>query len=149
MLTINISKVFKLAGKTLDQYDILQQEWRQKYLKEHKIYCRSGCGNCCNMSVKISLLEAVYIFFQIPSSFQKQCSSIGESNLKFAQNWQGDEDEYFYQFRKKLNKCPFLDSKSYCTIHRIRPLSCREILSGLSSEFCHVDLIFNSKSEEI
>jgi Fe-S-cluster containining protein len=120
------------------EYQRLQEVW----LSEHpqiRIYCSPGCGYCCNMSVRVSLLEAIMIREYSDHQYLQMAAAKGMRLPDFVRNYSGDDEGYFYAFRKWLGRCPFLDRRDRCSIHPLRPLSCRAVLSGLPGIYCEAE----------
>jgi len=114
-----------------------------------KVSCRKGCGACCRQSVPIAEVEAFKVARLIENLPEPRRSKIKQrfenASRHFRQNgWfeklqncPDDEElkkialEYFYQGVP----CPLLENES-CSIHRERPLACREFLVSSPPENC-------------
>lgn len=116
------------------------------------ISCRAGCGSCCRQLVPISLFEAEALTNWLNSLPEERLALLRErfhralSALRDAGvlesildgNWRLDEErstklavDYFHAGVA----CPFLENES-CSIHPIRPLSCREYMVTSPPELC-------------
>lgn len=116
------------------------------------ISCRAGCGACCRQMVPISIFEAEALSNWIATlpedrvaalreRFHRALSALSDAgviNAILDEKWLLDEEsgtqlavDYFHAGVP----CPFLESES-CSIHPIRPLSCREYLVTSSPELC-------------
>lgn len=116
------------------------------------ISCRAGCGACCRQMVPVSLFEAEALsdwlatlpedrLAALRERFHRALSALrdaGVINAILDEKWLLDEEsgtqlavDYFHAGVP----CPFLENES-CSIHPIRPLSCREYLVTSSPELC-------------
>lgn len=116
------------------------------------ISCRAGCGACCRQLVPLSLFEAEALtqwlqtlpedrLAALHQRFHSALSALrdaGVINRILDGSWMTDEKtntrlniDYFHAGVP----CPFLEDES-CSIHPIRPLSCREYLVTSSPELC-------------
>jgi Fe-S-cluster containining protein len=116
------------------------------------ISCRAGCGACCRQMVPVSLFEAEALTEWIRTLPEDRRMELGErfhralSALRDAgvidsilnNEWILDHErtmqlaiDYFHAGVP----CPFLENES-CSIHPIRPLSCREYLVTSPPELC-------------
>lgn len=116
------------------------------------ISCRAGCGACCRQMVPISIFEAEALtrwLATLPEDrqavlrerFHRALSALrdaGVINAILDEKWLLDQDsstqlaiDYFHAGVP----CPFLENES-CSIHPIRPLSCREYLVTSPPELC-------------
>jgi Fe-S-cluster containining protein len=107
------------------------------------ISCTKGCGACCRQLVPVSPVEARHVArlvaempeprrSEVVSRFQAARAKLEESGL-----WQQLLDRHAWRddsvssvglayFRQGI-PCPFLEDES-CSIHRERPMTCREYL---------------------
>lgn len=116
------------------------------------ISCRAGCGACCRQLVPVSLFEAEALTDWLNSLPEERLTVLRErfhralSALRDAgvidsildDNWRLDEErstklaiDYFHAGVA----CPFLENES-CSIHPMRPLSCREYMVTSPPELC-------------
>ncbi|WP_252263549.1 YkgJ family cysteine cluster protein [Paracidobacterium acidisoli] len=110
----------------------------------HSISCRAGCGACCRQLVPVSIFEAEALFQwfsdlqeeqreMIEQRFHQALLALRENGILqrlLDEEWSKDEEsvtrlaiDYFHA----RVACPFLQNEN-CSIHPIRPLSCREYL---------------------
>lgn len=121
-------------------------------LQGKSISCRAGCGACCRQLVPVSEIEARHIATvvadlppkrrkEIRRRFRSATRALADEDMadKSRDGWRLGVDED----REKLAldyfnlgiACPFLESEA-CSIHRDRPLSCREFLVTSPAENC-------------
>ncbi|MCG8098325.1 MAG: YkgJ family cysteine cluster protein, partial [Candidatus Thiodiazotropha taylori] len=108
------------------------------------ISCKKGCGACCSQLVPVSRAEGynlLNLIESMPAERQQVIRARFEQNIKVLKDAgvlqmmeQAVSNNDRMQLREvgvnyfKLNlACPFLEDQS-CSIHRDRPLSCREFL---------------------
>jgi Fe-S-cluster containining protein len=116
------------------------------------ISCRAGCGACCRQMVPISIFEAEALtawlatlpeaqMAVIRERFHRALSALRDAGVidKIVDGDRSSDQEHAQQvaidyFHAGV-PCPFLVDES-CSIHPIRPLSCREYLVTSSPELC-------------
>ncbi|MCG7964815.1 MAG: YkgJ family cysteine cluster protein, partial [Candidatus Thiodiazotropha taylori] len=108
------------------------------------ISCKKGCGACCSQLVPVSRAEGynlLNLIESMPAERQQVIRARFEQNIKVLKDAgvlqmmeQAVSNNDRMQLREvgvnyfRLNlPCPFLEDQS-CSIHRDRPLSCREFL---------------------
>ncbi len=117
-----------------------------------RISCRAGCGACCRQMAPVSLFEAEALSAwmgslpevrrtELEQRFQRALSALRDAGVMeklLAGDWALDEErttqlaiDYFHAGVA----CPFLEEES-CSIHPMRPLSCREYLVTSPPELC-------------
>jgi Fe-S-cluster containining protein len=115
------------------------------------ISCRKGCGACCRQLVPISPVEARHVGrlvsempeprkSEIVSRFaaaRRRLEEVGIwERLDNRQEWPEDGvTEIGLEYFQQRIPCPFLEDES-CSIHRERPLTCREYLVTSPAENC-------------
>ncbi len=116
------------------------------------ISCRAGCGACCRQMVPVSLFEAEALTewmrtlpeerrAELAARFHRALSALREAGVIDSildERWTLEEEraaqlaiDYFHAGVP----CPFLEDES-CSIHPIRPLSCREYLVTSPPALC-------------
>lgn len=117
-----------------------------------KISCKAGCGACCRQLVPLSIFEAEALsdwIRTLPAERQQELEQrfhrvllglrdAGMLERIVAREWLADEatrDLMGAEYFRLGLACPFLEDES-CSIHPIRPLSCREYLVTSPAEQC-------------
>lgn len=116
------------------------------------ISCRAGCGACCRQMVPVSFFEAEALadwFETLPHERRRELEerfhqallalrAAGVIEKLLDERWARNEEaeikmavDYFHAGVA----CPFLEDES-CSIHPIRPLSCREYLVTSPPALC-------------
>jgi len=120
------------------------------------ITCRKGCGACCRQLVPIGDVEAFYlaeIVSEMPEARRKQVESRFAQALAqldrqgMLQRLRRADELVTHESRRQLGldyfacgvPCPFLEDEA-CSIHRDRPLVCREYLVTSPAEICRQPL---------
>ncbi|MGC2639454.1 MAG: YkgJ family cysteine cluster protein [Acidobacteriaceae bacterium] len=116
------------------------------------ISCGPGCGACCRQLVPVSLFEAEALTRWMRSLPEEQRSALearfhrallalrdaGVIDKLVRQDWTTQEEaaaELAIDYFHAAVPCPFLENES-CSIHPIRPLSCREYMVTSPPELC-------------
>lgn len=87
--------------------------------------CRAGCPHCCVLNVAVLLPEAAVIADHLRATRSTAELAVLMAALASHGNWgrwMDDEERIARQIW-----CPFLDRVGSCTIHEVRPLSCRGV----------------------
>lgn len=115
----------------------------------NSVSCRKGCGACCRQPVPLAEAECFQIsdlVKRLPeprrTEIKKRFSAAVEHFQKIGwfedlKNCKNDEELQTLALRyfRESVPCPFLEDES-CSIHRQRPLACREYLVTSSPENC-------------
>jgi Fe-S-cluster containining protein len=116
------------------------------------VSCRAGCGACCRQMVPLSIFEAEALyewFLTLPKARQAELEKRFHDGLLALRDAgileQLLEKDWLFDMkavsRISINyfhvgvPCPFLENES-CSIHPIRPLSCREYIVTSPPELC-------------
>lgn len=115
------------------------------------VSCKAGCGACCRQVVPIAETEAYQISEIVENMPEPRRSDIKkrfyDAYAHFKKSgWFKKLDKAVGLEEKERNKlieeyfregvpCPFLENES-CSIHEVRPLSCREYLVTSPAEYC-------------
>lgn len=128
------------------------------------VSCAKGCGACCSQLVPISAIEVYHIaeiVEQMPEAKRKTVKEKFEKASRYfhetglfaridasadlsAEEIRAIAVEYF----QANIPCPFLEDQS-CSIHPVRPLSCREYLVTSPAEICSAPTPATVKTVEI
>ncbi len=113
--------------------------WLEGYAQQGGVvHCKSGCMNCCNFPVQVSLAEALVTaaaLSGVQMDAMRRHAARVMKNAKSASNW----NEYFERHRSQVGYCPLLDLESgACTAYEVRPARCRDTFSAMNSKFCEV-----------
>jgi Fe-S-cluster containining protein len=116
-----------------------------------QISCRAGCGACCRQLVPVAETEAFDLQKQVEAMdeprrteirrrFREGMEKLNEIDFFSRLETAAKSSEKEYEdvindyFRLQI-ACPFLENES-CSIHRTRPIACREYLVTSPPEFC-------------
>lgn len=127
----------ELAGQH-DLMDLLSGSVTADYrARGGKVYCAKGCSNCCSLAVNCTFAEALLI---AESLDLKQSRAVAAYAEKLCEKVPAVPDlkGYLRMHRHEMGGCPFLDDGA-CGIYRVRPVSCRALLSTLESCWCGAD----------
>lgn len=99
--------------------------------------CSAGCPHCCVLNVAVLLPEAMRIAQWKSERLGPAELAVLQKELRVHRSWTRwmEDDE---RIAKQMT-CPLLDERGSCTIHPVRPLSCRGV-SSLDSARCGVAL---------
>jgi Fe-S-cluster containining protein len=128
-------------------------EWANRWIEDFTrqggtVHCKSGCLHCCNLPIRVSLLEALLTASQLTQSqlesMQVRAREILK-NARIASSW----NEYFSSHRQSIGYCPLLDQSSgACTAYEVRPGRCRDTYSAMNAHFCTVGTLENLNRRE-
>jgi Fe-S-cluster containining protein len=115
------------------------------------ISCKAGCGACCRQLVPLSETEGVHIAEVVQNlpeprrsiikarfiEARKRLSQSGMlDRLRKPSDLEGvDVNTFGLEYFHLGIACPFLEDES-CSIHEVRPISCREYLVTSPAEHC-------------
>lgn len=116
------------------------------------ISCRAGCGACCRQMVPVSLFEAEALvdwMRTLPEARRKELEERFHGALMKLRDagvidkildpaWtlnEGPAIDLAIEYFRAGVACPFLEDER-CSIHPMRPLSCREYLVTTPPEYC-------------
>lgn len=100
--------------------------------EKSRISCHAGCAHCCTVNVSVLKPEAVTIASYVQDNFSPTerallQAKIAEQAVKV--RWMEDEERIWRRIQ-----CAFLDERSWCAIHPVRPLMCRSLTSTDSQD---------------
>jgi Fe-S-cluster containining protein len=95
--------------------------------------CAAGCPHCCVLNVAILLPEGMIIADRLREGLPPAALSAVQKRLATHRDWGRwmDDEERI----AKLAVCPLLDDAGRCSVHPVRPLTCRGVAS-LDSSSC-------------
>ncbi len=129
---------------SLESYKTFLSDYNSLYQKQYsehseQIYCQQGCNNCCYQPIELSTIEFNLINEYINNNnitpnkefLPKQRDIINKTSLgQLVKNWR-------LELKKDEQACPFVSKDDgHCTIHPVRPLSCRNFFGIGTNEFC-------------
>lgn len=116
-----------------------------------RISCAAGCGACCRQLVPLSETEARHIAqvlqalpeerrLVVQSRFEQGRARLAQAGLlERVRNPSALDEQQVIPFGLEYFAqgipCPFLEGES-CSIHEVRPISCREYLVTSKAEHC-------------
>lgn len=103
-----------------------------------RLYCKSGCSQCCTLFVQTTLTEAIDIAHTLNAG---QIHALQRYVDRQRQGMAGITGlkEALRLHRKEIGPCPFLAGSGECSIYPLRPLPCRALLSTRPADWCGVD----------
>ena len=125
--------------RAYERYGLQATDWIENFTRQGgRVFCKSGCLHCCNLPIRVSLLEALLTASQLSGS-QLESMRIRAheiiGNARVATSW----DDYFSSHRSKIGYCPLLDQNTgACTAYEVRPGRCRDTFSAMNAHYCTV-----------
>lgn len=138
------------TSETMDQLlDMVKQQqaflemfvrsWTDDYRANGgSIFCGKGCRNCCSLAVHTGFIEALAI---APRLGDEQERAVEAYAAKLGVLVQGVRElpDYLRLHRKQMGFCPLLNEAGECGVYKVRPLSCRSLISTRESTWCGTD----------
>ena len=111
---------------------------RERESAGRRIFCATGCSNCCTLFVQATLVEALIVAAGLDAA---QVSKLEDYVLRQRDSLAGASDflTVLRRQRAAIGPCPFLDNAGCCSIYAQRPLACRALHSTKPAEWCGVD----------
>jgi Fe-S-cluster containining protein len=136
-------------SRAYERYGLQASDWIDDFTRQGgRVHCKSGCLHCCNLPIRVSLLEALLTASQLSDSQLESMKLRAReiiSNASAASNW----DDYFSSHRQKIGYCPLLDQATgACTAYEVRPGRCRDTFSAMKAHFCTVGTLENLNRRE-
>ena len=150
-LTALVPEAYKLADR------IVREAVKREAKLGLEIPCTKGCAACCRSLIRISIVEALYIYERIMESerswrdeiferFQQTSGMLKENGLAKAleNDLVRQPEDVSYDHRLHLLSqqylalhlaCPFLDDE-ICSIYSWRPITCRQYLVTSPASLC-------------
>lgn len=113
--------------------------------EQELIACGPGCAACCTVNVTVLLPEAIAIAAHVDGMRTGGGPAAMKTRIADAAarvRWMDDNE----RIRAGV-ACPFLDRRGWCSIHPVRPLTCRA-LSSTDPEQCRRALASHGSDEE-
>ena len=131
------------------RYGQQSSQWIDGFTRQGgTVHCGSGCFHCCNLPVRVSLIEALVTASGLsPAQMESMKTRAAQviRNARASTNW----DDYFQRHRQTIGFCPLLDQASgTCTAYDVRPARCRDTFSAMSSEYCRAGTLENLNRKE-
>jgi Fe-S-cluster containining protein len=128
-----------VIARAYARYAEQASQWIERYTQQGgTVHCKSGCLHCCNLPIRVSLIEALLTATHLlPAQLEAMHSRAPEilENARHATNWNG----YFAHHRQDIGYCPLLDQTTgACTAYEVRPGRCRDTYSAMSAHYCTV-----------
>jgi Fe-S-cluster containining protein len=111
------------------------------------IYCAAGCSGCCTLAVQTTFTEALCVE-RVLGQGDETLLAGHASRLQEVGKRAANIKDFLALHRSEIGSCPFLDQEGYCTVYRLRPLSCRSLLSTKESRWCATDFGLLTKGEK-
>ncbi len=121
------------------RYERQSSTWMNRYTRQGgTVFCGAGCFHCCNLPVRVSLLEAILTASAL-SPAQLETVRLHAArvmrNARTATSW----DAYFQSHRETVGYCALLDQTAgTCTAYDVRPARCRDTFSAMHANYCKV-----------
>jgi Fe-S-cluster containining protein len=104
-----------------------------------RLWCGSGCGNCCTLTVNATLAEALAIPAVLDIGQRQKMADTVTRIFAHARQCP-DARTYLTGYRQAVGPCPFLDGEANCAIYAQRPFACRALHSTRPPDWCGVNL---------
>lgn len=134
-LSAQITPLLSVPGdfETLSRAVSLCCEEAERACSGRPAACFAGCPHCCVLNVAALLPEAAVIAAWLNERLSRNEIGILSGLLDSHASWSRwmDDDERI----SRTAYCPFLDKDACCSIHPVRPLACRGVVS-LDSSRC-------------
>jgi Fe-S-cluster containining protein len=148
-LTNPDQKSLTALTRAYERYGVRASRWIEDFTRQGgTVYCQSGCLHCCNLPIRVSLIEALLTASQLSPDqlgvMRVRAQAILE-NARAASSW----DDYFLSHRRNVGYCPLLDQTiGTCTAYEVRPGRCRDTYSAMDAHFCTVGTLENLSRRE-
>lgn len=129
----------QLAGQRQADLDSAIAAWRAGAGTGGRLWCGPGCGNCCTLTVNVTLPEAMAIAGSLDDALRARLAATAARVITHAAQCP-DARAFLTGYRQAVGPCPFLDAANHCMIYERRPLACRALLSTRPPAWCGVNL---------
>lgn len=99
----------------------------EAYSGQRPVACGSGCPHCCVLNVAVLWPEALQIADWLLSQMAVAALATTKERLARHRSWVRWMDDEERIIRREF--CPLLDNNGNCSIHPLRPLTCRGVAS--------------------
>ena len=135
--------------RAYERYGLQASDWIEDFTRQGgRVFCKSGCLHCCNLPIRVSLLEALLTASQLSVSQLESMQTRAHeviANARTASSW----DDYFLSHRQRIGYCPLLDQATgACTAYEVRPGRCRDTYSAMNAHYCTVGTLETMKHRE-
>lgn len=118
------------------RYERQSGAWLQAYrARGGQVYCGSGCFACCNMPIRVSLLEACLTATALDDDQAAAVEAHARKAIRNARTARDDE-EYVQRHRLEVGYCPLLNAQGACSEYEVRPTRCRDTFSAFPAHYC-------------
>ena len=137
LMKIDFRPYFEKYREIVRQAD----ELFKRVQKEHPecVTCKIKCSDCCHALFDLTLIEAIYINYQVKKNIKGKAKSrlIEKANLAdrkthvikrraYKHKKAGkDETEILMDIAAERVRCPFLNEDDLCDFYEYRPITCR------------------------
>lgn len=116
------------------------RSWSDDYVSSGgAVFCGKGCRNCCSLAVHTGFVEALAVARSLTPSQVREVESYA-TKLKELLRGVDELPHYLRLHRQNMGFCPLLNDEGACSVYRVRPLSCRSLISTKESVWCGKDL---------
>ena len=139
MTTTTWAALARLTGERQAELDGKIAAWRTGDGAGARLWCGTGCGNCCTLAVNATLPEALAVAAALDDGQRRRLSAVAERITGHARR-STDARSFLAGYRQTVGPCPFLAADASCSIYAHRPLACRALLSTRPPDWCGVNL---------
>jgi len=142
---IDLPSILTFAGEFHARY----QAWQNEALKQHQepILCAKGCSNCCqHYPMSIEPFEAILLYAQLRqrpdfTRILEECwrrvQAFGRLKEQVGGELNDEQEDAVLQSYFSLGlRCPLLNEAGDCSVHSLRPVTCRMYFSYSDPRFC-------------
>lgn len=136
-----------IAGKH-GFFDQFCAAWSADYARSGgRLHCGRGCSGCCSLTVNCTAPEALAIARSLTPEQAARVRALLPVIRDCAEQ-AANLKEWLTLYRREVGPCPLLETDGGCGIYRLRPLSCRSLLSTREPAWCVTDFSALSSAEK-